>query len=393
MRGLKKVLLSAVAFAALGGVAQAAPAEKVKIGLVTTLTGPSAVLGQQIRDGFLLSVQQNGGKIGGIEAEVIVVDDEQKPDVAVNRVRGLIERDKVDFVVGPVFSNIAVAMFKPVVQSETFFISPNSGTSNFAGRDCSPYYFVTSYQNDQMHGVLGKHAQNEGLKRVVLMVPNYQAGKDSVAGFKRHYEGEIVDEIYTSLGQLDFSAELARIAALQPDALFTFMPGGMGVNLTKQFRQAGLADKVKFLSAFTVDETTLPAQRDDAVGFFGGANWAPDFDNEQSKAFVAAYEAAFDNVPGTYAMQAFDAAQLLDSAVRGVGGDLSDKDAVRAALMKADFPSLRGEFTFNHNGYPIQDFYLVKAAKREDGKYQTEIVEKIFDDYADDYAGQCRLGS
>ncbi len=300
---------------------------------------------------------------------------------------GLLERDKVDFVVGPIFSNILLAIHRPVTDSKTFLISPNAGPSSFAGKECNPFFYVTSYQNDQVHEILGKVAQDRGYKRVYLLVPNYQAGRDSVAGFKLDYKGEIVEESYTPLNTLDFQPELSKIAALKPDALFTFMPGGMGVNLVKQYKQAGAT--VPVLSVFTVDESTLPAQQDAAVGMFGGANWAPDLDNPQSKKFVAAYEAAYNGVPGTYAMQAYDAALLIDSAVKAVKGDLSNKDAVAAALRKADFTSLRGNFKFNNNGYPIQDFYLTKVAKRPDGKFQTEIVEKVFSNYGDRYAKDC----
>ncbi len=383
-------MIAAGMMSATLAMAGTATADGVKVGLIYTLSGPPAVLGEQARDGFLLALEDLDGKLGGLDAEIIVVDDELKPDNAVNKARELVERDQVDFVVGPIFSNILMAIMKPVTDSGTILISSNAGTSNFAGKACNPNFFVTSYQNDQNHEVLGKYAEDQGYERVFLMAPNYQAGKDSLAGFKRHFSGEITDELYTQLGQLDFSAELAQLAASQPDAIFTFMPGGMGVNLVKQFRQAGL-DTIPFLSAFTVDETTLPAQQDAAVGFFGGANWAPNADNEASQAFVSAYEAKYDRVPGTYAMQAYDAAMLLDSAISAVGGDLADKDAIRGALKQADFTSLRGDFAFGHNNYPIQDFYLVKVAKREDGKYQTEIAEKVFEDYQDVYAKDCSL--
>ena len=376
--------------AALGLAASPALAqEKLKIGLLLTLSGPSAVLGQQARDGFQLGVKDLGGKFGGREVEVIVVDDELKPDVAVTKVKGLLERDKVDFVVGPIFSNVAVAVHKPIVDSNTFYISTNAGPSNLAGKGCSPFFFATSYQNDQNHEVLGKVAQDRGYKKVYLLAPNYQAGKDALAGFKRHFKGEIVEESYVPLNNLDFQAELAKIASLKPDAIFTFMPGGMGVNLVKQYRAAGLADRIPFLSAFTVDESTLPAQQDAAIGMLGGSNWAPNLDTPQNKKFVADYEAAYNAVPGSYSMHAYDAALLIDSALKATGGKTDNKDALRAALKKADFKSLRGDFKIGLNGFPIQDFYLVKAAKRPDGKFQTEIVEKVFDDYTDAYAKEC----
>jgi branched-chain amino acid transport system substrate-binding protein len=363
--------------------------EKVKIGVIVSLSGPGAVLGQQARDGFNLAVKDLGGKMGGKEVEVIVADDELKPDVAVTKVKALLERDKVDFVVGPIFSNILLAIQKPVVEANAFMISPNAGPSSLAGKACSPNFFVTSYQNDQVHQVLGKVAQERGYKKVYLLVPNYQAGKDAVAGFKLDYKGEVVEESYVPLNTLDFQAELSKIAALNPDAIFTFMPGGMGVNLVKQYKQAGLLDRIPFLSAFTVDESTLPAQQDAAVGMFGGANWAPNLDLPQNKKFVAAYEAAYNSVPGTYAFQAYDAAMLIDSAVKAVKGNVADRDAVRAALKKAEFTSLRGSFKFNTNNYPIQDFYLVKAAKRSDGKFQTEIVQKVFSNFGDQFAKDC----
>ncbi|WP_426408285.1 ABC transporter substrate-binding protein [Bradyrhizobium ganzhouense] len=364
--------------------------EKIKLGVIVTLSGPGAALGQQVRDGFALAVKDLGGKMGGRDVEVVVVDDELKPDAAVTKVKGLLERDKVDFVVGPIFSNILQAIHRPVTESKVFLISPNAGPSTFAGKDCSPFFYVTSYQNDQVHEILGKVAQDRGYKRMYLMVPNYQAGKDSVAGFKLDYKGEIVEESYMPLNTLDFQPELSKISSQKPDALFTFMPGGLGVNLVKQYKQAGLADSIPVLSAFTVDESTLPAQQDAAVGMFGGANWAPNLDNPQNKKFVAAYEAAYNGVPGTYAFQAYDAAMLIDSAIKGVKGDLSNKDAVAAALKKADFTSLRGSFKFNTNGYPIQDFYLTKVAKRPDGKFQTEIVQKVFENYGDRYAKDCK---
>jgi branched-chain amino acid transport system substrate-binding protein len=380
-------LVAAFAVTATAANAQ----DKVKIGLITTLSGPPAALGVQQRNGFQLALKTLGNKLGGKDVELLVQDDELKPDVAVTKVKAFVERDKVDFVVGPIFSNILQAIMKPATEGGAFLISPNAGTSNFAGKDCNPNLFVVSYQNDQNHEVLGKYAQDSGIKKAFIMAPNYQAGKDSLAGFKRYFKGEVVDEVYVPLNQLDYSAELTKIAAAQPEAVFVFLPGGMGVNFVKQFRQAGLADKIKFLSAFTVDESTLPAQQDAAIGFFGGANWAPNLDNPQNKAFVAAYEKEYNAVPASYAFQAYDAALLIDAALKQTKGDTANKDALRAAMMKADFTSLRGGFKFNTNHYPVQDFYLVKVAKRADGKYQTEIAQKVFANYADPHVADCPM--
>jgi branched-chain amino acid transport system substrate-binding protein len=358
------------------GIATAQAQEPIKIGVVSVLTGPAAALGQQVRDGFQLAVDQNGGKLGGVPVQITVIDDELKPDVAVAKVKSYVEAAKADFVVGPVFSNILGAIAKPVLDSGAFLISPNAGPSTMAGKACNQNFFVTSYQNDQVHEVLGKYAQDQGYKRAYIIAPNYQAGKDSLAGFKRYFKGEVVDEVYAPLTSMDFASDLAKIASTKPDVVFAFLPGGLGVNFVKQWSQAGLQGKIPFLSAFTVDESTLPAQQDAAVGLFGGMTWAPNMDNPQTKKFVTDYEAAYKIVPGSYAQQA---------------GGTGDKDKLRAALKKADFTSLRGKFKFNTNGYPIQDFYLVKVAKRPDGKFQTEIAQKVFTDYADPHAKDCAL--
>ncbi|WP_378941311.1 ABC transporter substrate-binding protein [Paracoccus sp. R86501] len=389
MTHLKSALL---ATSILAGAAPMAHADDdvVRVGLVYTLSGPAAVLGEHSRDGFLLAMESLGNKLGGKPVEVIVVDDEQKPDIAVSRARELVESKQVDFVVGPVFSNIVNAIVGPVTEGGAFLISTNAGTSNLAGAECNPDLFVTSYQNDQMHEVSGKYAQDQGFQNVFLLAPNYQAGKDAMEGFKHSYTNGISGEILVPLGQLDFSAELAQIAAMQPDAIYAFMPGGMGVNLVKQFNQAGMSG-TPFLSAFTVDETTLPAQQDAAVGLSGGSNWAPDMDTPESRKFVEDFIAAYDRVPAVYAMQAYDAAYLIDSAVAAVDGNLSDRDALRDALAAADFTSLRGDFAFGPNHYPIQDFYLTKVVKREDGRYSTSIDQTIFEDYADNYAADCTM--
>jgi branched-chain amino acid transport system substrate-binding protein len=384
-------LAAGAAAVGLAAPARSQAQEPIKVGVMLTLSGPPAVLGQHARDGFQLALRQMNNRMGNREVQVVLVDDELKPDVAVQRAQALVERDRVDFVVGPIFSNILQAIHRPVTSARTFLISPNAGTSNFAGRECNPFFFAVSYQNDQVHEVMGAYAQARGYRRVFLMTPNYQAGRDSMAGFKASFRGEVLDEVYTPLSQLDFSAELARIAAARPDALFTFMPGGAGVNLVRQFRQAGLADRVPFLSAFTVDESTLPAQQDAALGFFGGMTWAPNMDNPQSRAFVQAFEQAYNYVPASYAMQAFDTANLIASAVQARGGNLADKDALRAELRKANFTSLRGRFRFGNNQYPIQDFYVTRVARRADGKYQTEIVERVFENYQDRYARECQM--
>lgn len=385
-------LRAGLSFAAMALTVNAAAAqEKLKVGLVLTISTPVGANGQQAKNGFDLAVKNLGGKLGGRDVEVIVADDEAKPDVAVTKVKGLLSRDNVDFVVGPILSSVLGAIVKPVSDAKVVLISPNAGSSALAGKACSPYFFSTSYQNDQVHQVSGKIAQERGYKRVYLIAPNYQAGKDSISGFKIDFKGEVLEESYVPLNTLDFQSELAKIADMKPDAIFAFLPGGMGVNFIKQYTQAGLASRIPVLSSFTVDESTLPAQGEAALGMFAGSNWAPNLDTPQNKKFVAAYVAAYNAVPATYAMQAYDAAMLIDSAVKAVKGDLSNKDALLAAVRKADFQSLRGPFKINKNGFPVQDFYLTKVGKRSDGKLETQIVQKVFENYGDRYVAECPL--
>jgi branched-chain amino acid transport system substrate-binding protein len=372
-------------------VAHAAAAQdKIRIGLIYTLSGAPSTLGQQSKNGFELALKSLGGKMGGKDVELFVADDELKPDVAIQKVRGMLERDRVDFVVGPIFSNILVAIHKPVIDAGKILISTNAGTSNFAGAGCNANFFVTSYQNDQIFEAVGEASNKLGYKRVYILVPNYPAGKDAISGFKRTYKGEIIEESLLPLNTTDFGPEVSKIAASKADALFTFMPGGLGINLLNTFIQAGLKGKLPIVSTFTADEATLPVLKDNAVGVYGVLTWAPNMDNAANKKFVSEYEAAYNAVPASYAMQAYDAAMLINSAVAAVNGNLADQNAVRAALKKAAFTSVRGPFKFNINGYPIEDFYLTKVAKRPDGKYETQIVEKIFSNHADGYAKDCK---
>ena len=368
-----------------GGTARAAD---VNVAFVATLSGPAATLGKQLEDGFKLRLDQLGGKLGGEPAHVSIIDDELKPDVALTKLKAVMESRHINFVVGPIFTIVEAAIFKPVIRSGAIFISPNAGWSYLAGKGCNPHFFATSYENGQPHSVSGQYATDAGYKRVFLLAPDYQAGHEALAGFKSRYKGTVVAEDYVPLTSMDFQSELAKIAQAKPDAIYAFLPGGLGINFVKQFHAAGL--HIPFLSAFTVDESVLPAEGDAALGLYGGADWAPDLNNPTNKAFVAAFEAKYHYVPATYAAQAYDTASLIDAAVREAGG-ASDANKVAAAMMKADFKSVRGNFRFNHNHYPIEDFYLTKVVKGADGKLQTSIVKKVLTNAVDPYAGQCKM--
>lgn len=366
-------------------------ADELRIGFMATFTGPGANLGQHLRDGFLLGVEHVGGRLGGLETKIIISDDQLKPDVARQEVDKLLTRDRVHFVTGIVFSNVLMAIYKPVVESGAFLISANAGPSPIAGPLCSERFFSTSWQNDQTHGAVGKYASDSGIKSIVLLAPNYQAGKDGLNGFKRYYKGTIVDEIYTPLGAVDFSAEIAKIQALKPDAVYAFMPGGSGIALIKQYAQAGLTRRVPFLSAFTVDDTSLPAVGEIANGMVSASQWAADLPNPANQRFVSAFRARFGYVPSYFAAQAYDAAQLIDAGVRGAGGRLEDKAALRDSLRKATFPSVRGKWKINKNHFPISDFYLTTPGTLSDGTRAMVHKEIIFSDYADESAKGCPM--
>ena len=385
----KKMLLASAV--ALGLAAAPASQAEVKIGLITTLSGGGAALGQDQRDGFMLAVEQNGGKLGGQDVSVIIEDDQMKPEQGVQIARKLVNNDKVDFVTGIIFSNVMMAARTPILDSKTFLIGSNAGPSPMSGAECSPYFFSTSWNNDQLHEGAGEIATKLGYKNMYLMAPNYQAGKDALAGFKRFYKGEVLDEVYTQIGQLDYSVEIAQLQQAKPDAVYVMYPGSMGVNFVKQYRQAGLLGTLPLISAATIDGSTLPALQDLALGAITNAPWAVNLDNPQSKQFVEAFQAKYNRVPSQYAAQSYDAANLIASAIKKLDGNMKDKDAVRKALEAADFKSIRGNFKYNTNHFPITDWYRVDVVKDENGKAALHAVDVVLKDHKDAYYEQCKM--
>jgi branched-chain amino acid transport system substrate-binding protein len=384
--------LVSLALALAGLAAPAAAAERVKVGFIATFSGPAGLLGQHAFDGFLIGLDHVGGRLGGLATEVLREDDQLKPDVGLQVAKKLLERDRVDFVVGTIFSNVMMAIAKPITDTQTFLISQNAGPSPLAGAQCSPFFFSVSWQNDGSHEAMGKHVQDRGYRRVYLMAPNYQAGKDSLAGFKRFYKGQVLAEVYTTLNQPDYSAELAQLRAARPDAVFVFYPGGMGVNFVKQYAQAGLAQEIPLFTAFTVDETTLKAQGDAAVGVYGAGFWTPDLDNPVSRRFVADFERRHGYTPSNFAAQGYDAALLLDHGIRTVRGRLEDKDALRAAFRRPTFASVRGgTLRYNTNHFPIQNFYLYQVVKDPGGRLKLENRGVVLANHGDAYAQDCPM--
>lgn len=366
----------------------------VKVGLLSTLSGPGAGLGVDIRDGFQLAVKLSGGKFSGKAVDVIVADDQASPDVGRQTADRLVKRDKVDFMTGIVFSNVMLAVGAPTFQSKTFYISANAGPSQLAGEQCNPYFFSASYQNDNMHEAVGKVVTDKGFKKVALIAPNYPAGKDAIAGFKRFFKGEVASETYTALNQLDYGTELSKLRATKPDAVYIFLPGGMGINFIKQFVGAGLSkDITLFGPGFSGDEDVIKAVGDPMLGMFNTSQWGHDMDNAANKKFVAEFEKAYGRLPTLYAAQGYDAARLIEAAVRDSKGKLDDKAAVRKALEAAKFDSVRGAFKFNSNHFPIQDYYLRVITKDTKGRVTNRTLSPVFKNHADAYAASCKMPS
>ena len=389
---MKKALIAVAAILALTAGPVMAQSKSVKIGFVSTFSGPTAVIGNDMRNSFELALDNLGRKMGGLPVEVIYEDDQQKPDIGKQKTDKLIESDKVNFVVGYIWSNVLLASYKPVIDSKTFLISANAGPSQIAGELCSPYFFSTSWQNDQTAQAMGEYMNQKGVKALFLVGPNYAAGKDMLAGVKSTYKGQPIGEEYTTWpGQLDFSVELSKARAAKPDAVFIFYPGAAGVQFLAQYAQAGLKGQIPLYTVFTIDALSLPQQKDLALGVPGTQEWVNDLPNAANKKFVADFRAKHKVYPSFYGAQAYDAANLVNSAVVAVNGDLSKKDAMRDEMRKANYNSVRGSYKYGNNHFPIQNFYLQETVKDADGMLTLKTVATIMKNSQDNFHGKCPM--
>lgn len=366
-----------------GGLATA-HAEEVKIGMITTLSGGGSHLGVDVRDAFLLAIEQSGRD----DIEVLVQDDARKPDLARNLANEFMQRDDVDIMTGIIWSNLAMAVVPSVVRQGTFYLSPNAGPSDLAGRMCHENYFNVAYQNDNLHGAMGAWMREQGYENPIIMAPNYPAGTDALAGFKHLYEGEVADELYTQMGQTDYAAEIAQIRASDADSLFFFLPGGMGISFMKQWQNAGVEMPV-FGAAFSFDEILIKAVGEAAIGARNTSLWAYDLDNAPNHAFVESFREAYGRMPTLYAAQGFDTANLILSALEKAHPD--DQEAFREALREADFDSVRGEFRFGPNQHPIQDIYVREVVAGEDGEPTNRLLGIAVEDIQDIYHVDCKM--
>jgi len=385
---MRAILLSICLTVAI--TAQAA--DKVKIVFISTLSGPNASIGNDIRDAFNLAIKLNGGKLGGLPAEVLVGDDQLKPDLAKQLAERYLKLDKVDFMTGGVFSNIVLAIAPDAIENKVFYISPNAGPAQFTGAQCNPFFFAASWPSEAYSEAGGEFMNSKGIKNAIFLAPNYVGGQDAASGFKRMYKGKLVDKMYTKLGQLDYAAELSQIRAKQPQALYVFLPGGMGINFIKQFVAAGMSKDMQLVvPLWGADQDIIRAVGDPMLGLFSVGHWSIDFDNPANKKFVAEFEKEYKRLPTGYAASGYDTALLIDSAVRKVKGKIEDKEAVRAALKAADFKSVRGDFKFNRNQFPIQNYYLQVVGKDASGRIAHKTLGTVLKDRGDAYVQDCKM--
>jgi branched-chain amino acid transport system substrate-binding protein len=388
---MKKLLLGTAAFIVLGPTPGAAQ-ESIKLGFVSTFSGPTAVIGAHMRNSFDLALDHLGRKMAGKPVEVIYEDDQQKPEIGLQKSQKLIQSDHVDFVAGYIWSNVLLASFKPIIEAQTFLISANAGPHQLAGEQCSPFFFSTSWQNDQTPQAMGEYMNQKGVKSAFLLGPNYAAGKDMLNGVRATYKGNIVAEELTRWpDQLDFSAELSKVRAAKPDAVFVFYPGAAGVQFLTQYVQSGLKGQIPLYTAFTIDETTLPLQKDLALGVPGAQEWVNDLPNEANKKYVGDYRTKHNATPSFYGAQAYDAANLINSAVIAVHGDVSKKDAMREEMRKANYASVRGPYRYGNNQIPIQNFYLQEVVKDASGNLGLKTVTTIIKDSQDRFHDRCSM--
>ncbi|WP_213953767.1 ABC transporter substrate-binding protein [Variovorax sp. dw_954] len=382
----------AAALAVAAAMAPACAADKIKVGFLSTLSGPGGALGVDIRDGFQLALKHRGDKLGGLPVELSIVDDQQSADTGRQAAERMLKRDKVDVMTGMVFSNVLLPIMPGILGNDTVYLSTNTGPAEYAGDKCNKNFFAVAWQNEDIPAAMGQYVSEKGHKSVFLIAPNYPGGRESIGGFKRLYKGKIAEEVYVKMGQLDFSSELAQLRASGADAAFFFLPGGMGISFIKQLVASGLTkDVTLYAPGFSGDQDTIKAVGEPMLGMFNSSQWAADLPGEANQKFVADFEKEYGRIPTLYASQGYDAAMLLDGAVRDIKGKIEDKNAFRKALRAANFKSVRGNFKFNVNQYPIQNYYLRVVGRDKQGRIVNRTMKTILVDYHDPFASTCKM--
>lgn len=382
----------AVLVGALGLSGSALANEELKIGLLSTLSGPGAALGNEIKEGFELALEQSNQQLGGVPTTLIVADDQQKADEGRQAAERLLRRDKVDLMTGMVFSNVLLPVMPRILGNDTIYVSTNTGPADYAGAKCNPNFFTVSWQNEDIPSAMGKYVTDKQHKSIFLIAPNYPGGKETIDGFKRYFKGEIADEVYVKLGQLDFAAEVAQMRASGADSVFFFLPGGMGVSFIKQLVSSGLNTQLAvYTPGFSADQDTIKAVGEPMIGMLNASQWSPDLDNAANQQFVQAFKEKYGRIPSMYAAQGYDAARLIGTAIKNIDGDFKDNEKLRNELKQANFDSVRGDFAFNTNNYPIQSYYMREVFKNEQGEITNKLIETVFEQFKDPFAELCKL--
>lgn len=383
--------LAAVAMSCAFALPQMAPAqnsetppqERLKVAMLTTLSGGGSALGKDIRDGFLLALKLDPDA----PLDVNIVDDERNPERAVELVNKMLGED-YDVFTGLVFSNLAVKIVPLVTENNKIYVSPNAAPSLLAGEKCHKYYFSVSWQNDTQHEAMGEYMYREGYQLPFVVAPDYPAGHDAATGFKRFY-GPVVAEEFTKLGQKDYSEVIEKIKASEAETVYYFLPGAMGVNFIKQFSESG-APQILFGPASSFDQTILDAIGDVAIGVYNTSQWVKEIDYPQNVIFVEEFFKAYDRYPSHYAQQGYDAALILIAAMKETDTP-HDVDALRQAILDAKFDSPRGAFRFDTSQHPIQDF-VVRQVVRDENGLTNKFVDYAMYDRGSEYVDECHLG-
>lgn len=358
----KHAILAAALASSVAITAPASAQSELKIGYITTLTGGAAFLGKAQLNGFLLGLEhqgwkKNGDKFGGVPMQLITGDDQLRPSIGLDVARKMIQSDNVDIIAGIIWSNILMTVQRPVIAAKKILISTNAGAAPMAGRRCSPYFISTSFQNDEAAEAMGLLMNKEGIKNAYLMAPNYQAGKDNLAGFRKNFKGKIVGQTLFQINQKDFQAELARVRAVKPQAVFAFAPGGMGIALVKQWAASGLSKTTKLYTAYAIDNLTMRAIGKAAVGTYHTNFWGADLQTPRNEKFVKAWMAKYKSVPSMFSPAAYDAAILIADGLRATKGNFKDHLALAKAMRKNGLRSVRGDLKYNVNGFLMQPYY------------------------------------
>ena len=374
--------------------ASSADAQELRIGFMATQTGGAAAIGQHAVNGWKIGLEhegwtKDGDKLGGVPTRMFYADDQLKPDVALKEIERLVTQERIHIGAGFMWTNIMLAVRTPLIDNKRIILSTVAGPSTMAGKECTPYFVSTSWTGEQTAQAGGDLLNADGVKSLYIMVPNYQGGKDIVAGVTSTYKGKVVGQSLFKMGESDFQADISKLRAEKPEAVFYFGPGAMSVAFMRQWAASGAGKDIKLYTHFAVDSITLPVVGESALGTFHVSSWAKDSPNAVNQKFIKDYLAKFGHMPSVFAQQAYDGPRLLAAALTKSGGKFEDPIAFMKVLRHTPYPSARGYFPYNVNGLPIVDFYKREVVRGADGKPQIVTRATVVKASKDPYWQEC----